>query len=71
MDSVLHALFNILAEVIESAESLGLFLAGLTASPLKGPAGNIEFLGYFEKDRLSQVVDSSVAIETAIEGAPK
>ena len=46
-DNTIHR--RILAEVVDSAAELGLVLAGLTASPLKGPAGNIEFLGYFRR----------------------
>jgi 23S rRNA (cytidine1920-2'-O)/16S rRNA (cytidine1409-2'-O)-methyltransferase len=68
-DNAIHR--RILAETIESAASNDLHLAGLTASPLKGPAGNIEFLGYFEKDLTAPTVDVSSAIESAIEGAPK
>ncbi len=32
-----------------AAGALGLRLLGLTASPLKGPAGNVEFLGYWRR----------------------
>jgi 23S rRNA (cytidine1920-2'-O)/16S rRNA (cytidine1409-2'-O)-methyltransferase len=35
---------RVLAEVFAAAEGLGLGVAGLTASPLRGPAGNVEFL---------------------------
>ncbi|MCU0847835.1 MAG: TlyA family RNA methyltransferase [Spirochaetes bacterium] len=37
----------ILARVIGSLLSKGMSLKGLTHSPMKGPAGNIEFLAYF------------------------
>jgi 23S rRNA (cytidine1920-2'-O)/16S rRNA (cytidine1409-2'-O)-methyltransferase len=38
---------RVLAEVIEKASDNGLGLRGLTKSPLKGPAGNTEFLAHF------------------------
>jgi 23S rRNA (cytidine1920-2'-O)/16S rRNA (cytidine1409-2'-O)-methyltransferase len=44
-DNAIHA--RVLREVFESAAGNGLGLCGLIASPIKGPAGNIEFLGYF------------------------
>jgi 23S rRNA (cytidine1920-2'-O)/16S rRNA (cytidine1409-2'-O)-methyltransferase len=38
---------GVLMRVVEAAAEHGLALKGLTKSPLKGPAGNVEFLGYF------------------------
>ena len=38
---------RVLEGVVERAAEHGLALKGITKSPLKGPAGNIEFLGYF------------------------
>ncbi|HSV31430.1 MAG TPA: TlyA family RNA methyltransferase [Atribacteraceae bacterium] len=38
-----------LQKVIEHAEEYNLALQGLTFSPLRGPKGNIEFLGYWRK----------------------
>lgn len=37
----------VLERVLETAEELGLGLRGLMASPLRGPAGNVEFLGWW------------------------
>jgi 23S rRNA (cytidine1920-2'-O)/16S rRNA (cytidine1409-2'-O)-methyltransferase len=54
---------RILQNLFQSAEELGLGIAGLTASPLRGPAGNIEFLA-----ALSPHV-SSISMEDAIEQA--
>jgi 23S rRNA (cytidine1920-2'-O)/16S rRNA (cytidine1409-2'-O)-methyltransferase len=69
-DHEIHA--RILREVVVGAETVGLSLAGLIASPLKGPKGNIEFLGDFRfQPALDYVVDVSTAIEIAISGAPK
>ena len=67
-----HAVHRrILAEVIAGASEVGLSLAGLTASPLKGPAGNIEFLGYFLRGCSRMPLDPSMAIESALAEAPR
>jgi 23S rRNA (cytidine1920-2'-O)/16S rRNA (cytidine1409-2'-O)-methyltransferase len=63
-DNKVHA--RILRDVVSSAAFNGLTFAGLTASPLKGPAGNIEFLGYF---RFGPSTDPSIDLETSIEAA--
>jgi 23S rRNA (cytidine1920-2'-O)/16S rRNA (cytidine1409-2'-O)-methyltransferase len=69
-DNAIHA--RILREVTVSADSNGLSLAGLIASPIKGPAGNIEFLGYFQLTSNSEEpVDLDAVIESAIAGAPR
>ena len=39
----------VLQSVLAAAGALGLRPLGLTASPLKGPAGNVEFLGYWRR----------------------
>ena len=38
---------DVLARVVGQAAALGWGLAGLTASPIKGPEGNIEFLAHW------------------------
>jgi 23S rRNA (cytidine1920-2'-O)/16S rRNA (cytidine1409-2'-O)-methyltransferase len=69
-DNAVHA--RILREVAASAETNDLVLFGLTASPIKGPAGNIEFLGYFRFGPISDhEFDLEPAIESAIAGAPQ
>lgn len=40
---------RVLVEVAQAAEALGLILRGMMVSPLLGPAGNREFLGWWEK----------------------
>ena len=67
-DNTVHR--RILANVIESAADNRLSLAGLTASPIKGPAGNVEFLGYFLRGG-SESVDPTAAIESALAEAPR
>lgn len=54
---------RILKELFVTAEELGLGVVGLTASPLRGPAGNIEFLAHLAPGA------SSVEAEPAIEAA--
>lgn len=44
-DRQVHA--RVLREVIDFAQSIGFGIYGLTVSPLKGPAGNTEFLVWF------------------------
>ncbi len=39
---------RVLMEVTQAADALGLRLRGLMVSPLRGPAGNREFLGWWE-----------------------
>lgn len=39
---------RVLTEVVALAQTLGLAVAGLMASPLLGPAGNVEFLVYLQ-----------------------
>jgi 23S rRNA (cytidine1920-2'-O)/16S rRNA (cytidine1409-2'-O)-methyltransferase len=41
---------QVLKYVCDFAESVDLHIAGLTYSPVKGPAGNIEFLAHFRKE---------------------
>lgn len=41
---------------------MGLHLAGLTRSPIEGPAGNVEYLAYLEKSAPSVDFDLEVAI---------
>lgn len=57
-DSVIHR--KVLEATIRSAEEHGLFLSGLVASPLRGPAGNVEFLAHLTRDPSAMAVDSAV-----------
>jgi 23S rRNA (cytidine1920-2'-O)/16S rRNA (cytidine1409-2'-O)-methyltransferase len=54
---------TVLERVIADAETDGLYLDGLTRSPLKGPEGNIEFLAKFSK----QVPQGTETVADAIE----
>lgn len=40
---------DIIRRIVEHARATGLLLAGLTFSPITGPQGNIEYLGWFRR----------------------
>jgi 23S rRNA (cytidine1920-2'-O)/16S rRNA (cytidine1409-2'-O)-methyltransferase len=56
----------VLERVLEKAEKIGLGLHGLMVSPLHGPAGNIEFLGWWGLD--AQSLGATLAIEACLGG---
>ncbi len=45
---------------------LGLHLAGLARSPITGPAGNVEYLAYLEKQPLAQPFDLNAELERVL-----
>lgn len=51
---------KVIENIINFAEKTGLFLYGLTVSPIKGPAGNIEFLALFGFDINKKIETDSV-----------
>jgi 23S rRNA (cytidine1920-2'-O)/16S rRNA (cytidine1409-2'-O)-methyltransferase len=48
---------EVIQSVLAAAQSLGLQPHGLSNSPIKGPAGNIEFLVYLSKDQTVKQID--------------
>ena len=46
---------DVLSNVVGCAEQLGLTVQGITHSPIKGPAGNIEFLMHLSRDKNAEV----------------
>ncbi|MFT4040935.1 MAG: TlyA family RNA methyltransferase, partial [Thermomicrobiales bacterium] len=52
---------RVLREVIAAADALGLGLHGATASPLRGPAGNREFLIHLRPGPAAVAVDDTIA----------
>ena len=57
---------EVLRRFIETAHSLGFSVANLTYSPVKGPEGNIEFLGHLVRDgRADAPVDPVALVEAA------
>ena len=59
---------RVLQSLFQTAEALGLGITGLTASPLRGPAGNIEFLAALAPNVSSIAMDD--ATERALAEAP-
>ncbi len=58
-DPVVHR--RVLDNVLEAAAELGLGLRGLMPSPLRGPAGNVEFLGWWSLE------DGEIERQAAVE----
>jgi 23S rRNA (cytidine1920-2'-O)/16S rRNA (cytidine1409-2'-O)-methyltransferase len=56
----------VLERVTEMASALGLGLRGLTVSPLRGPAGNVEFLGWWRLG--TENVETASMIEVCLGG---
>jgi 23S rRNA (cytidine1920-2'-O)/16S rRNA (cytidine1409-2'-O)-methyltransferase len=54
---------RVLTDVMEAFRSNGLGVLGLVASPLRGPAGNVEFLLHGRRG----VDDASVDLDAAVE----
>lgn len=55
---------QVLEDVTAALAALGLALRGLMVSPLRGPAGNVEFLGWWQ--RATEAVDASPWIVAAL-----
>jgi 23S rRNA (cytidine1920-2'-O)/16S rRNA (cytidine1409-2'-O)-methyltransferase len=67
-----HHHINILKRVIESLIKTGIIFKGLHFSPITGPAGNIEFLLYFEiteNPGFNNFNDTDIIIETVVNEA--
>ncbi|ABX04569.1 MAG TPA: TlyA family rRNA (cytidine-2'-O)-methyltransferase [Herpetosiphon sp.] len=52
-DSAVHR--QVIERVAQQANNLGLGLTGLTRSPITGAEGNIEFLGYFQRNAVATI----------------
>lgn len=61
----------VLQSVSAAAAALGLRLDGLTASPLRGPAGNIEFLATWQRGAARDAATVEGVIVDAIAAAPE
>jgi 23S rRNA (cytidine1920-2'-O)/16S rRNA (cytidine1409-2'-O)-methyltransferase len=58
--------------VAEAAQTLGLSVRGVTASPLPGPAGNVEYLIWLGKGPgADPVPDVKAAVERAVAEGPR
>ena len=63
-DSDIHR--RVIEDVTTFAETQGFTVSGLTVSPIKGPAGNIEFLAWLQIGQDSPHVDIPQLIESLI-----
>lgn len=59
---------QVLERILGSAASLGLRLRGLMPSPLRGPAGNVEFLGWW--GRGGREIDHDQAVQHTLSQVP-
>jgi 23S rRNA (cytidine1920-2'-O)/16S rRNA (cytidine1409-2'-O)-methyltransferase len=57
---------DVMQRIIGAASVLGLGLRGLVTSPLRGPAGNVEFLGWWQLG--AEGLDAEVAIALCLFG---
>ena len=57
---------RVILEVAESAQALGLTVAGLIASPLKGPKGNREFFLYAVKGAAAGLPALEAAVDAVV-----
>ncbi len=62
-DPAVH--LDVLKMAIEKSHALGLFVHGLSYSPIKGPKGNIEFLLYLSRLQTDKEVDLYSIVESA------
>lgn len=63
---------RVLEEIVDVAHGLGLGIAGLTASPLRGPAGNVEFLLWLrplpaEEIEIERAIEATLAMAVGID----
>jgi 23S rRNA (cytidine1920-2'-O)/16S rRNA (cytidine1409-2'-O)-methyltransferase len=63
-DQRVHA--RVIEEVLRAAQSEGFVIGGLIKSPLKGPAGNVEFLARLLWGHESPALSISALIETVV-----
>jgi 23S rRNA (cytidine1920-2'-O)/16S rRNA (cytidine1409-2'-O)-methyltransferase len=63
-DSAIHA--RVIEEILTFGQVQGFAVCGLTTSPLKGPAGNTEFLVWFDWGAMTQSVDIPLLIDSVI-----
>ena len=74
-DAAIHE--RVLLETIALADSLGLPMLGLTVSPLVGPAGNVEFLIWLDKEidrensRAERPINTLQTVQQVLQAATK
>lgn len=60
---------KVIEEVIDFSEKIGFFIKGLDFSPIKGPAGNIEFLLYADKKNDENQIFDKNLIKSVVQDA--
>jgi 23S rRNA (cytidine1920-2'-O)/16S rRNA (cytidine1409-2'-O)-methyltransferase len=63
-DSTIHA--RVLEQVLGFARDQGFVIRGLTTSPLKGPAGNTEFLAWLRWGDAAESLDINALVQAVI-----
>ncbi|QFZ22328.1 TlyA family RNA methyltransferase [Saccharothrix syringae] len=58
-------------DVVASAAALGLRLHGVTASPLPGPSGNVEFFAWLRRGEPLPVEEADGLVRAAVAGGPQ
>jgi len=56
---------EVLRDFVANAESLGFGVKGITFSPIKGPEGNIEYLGWLQQDGVSNPIDTDAIADAS------
>ena len=56
---------EVLRDFVTNAESLGFGVKGITFSPIKGPEGNIEYLGWLQQDGVSNEIDTDAIADAS------
>ena len=56
---------EVLRDFVANAESLGFGVKGITFSPIKGPEGNIEYLGWLQQDGVSNPIDTDALADAS------
>lgn len=56
---------EVLRDFVANAEALGFGVKGITFSPIKGPEGNIEYLGWLQQDGISAVIDTDAIADAS------
>ncbi len=57
---------DVIIRLADFWEAMGLHLSGLARSPITGPAGNVEYLAFIEKQQSVEAFDLQAAIEREV-----
>ena len=54
---------NIIEKIIDSFNEINYYINGLTFSPVKGGNGNIEYLAYFTKTKVNNLININKLVD--------